>query len=75
MLFRSDKPAYYFLAVVKNNRVLIAGWIPLADGLRVGELREHDTYWVPQDRLWSMDTWVENQQILLSDEVVVRQVN
>jgi len=40
-----------------------------------GEWRENATYWVSQKDLWPMDTWVESEQILLSDEVVVRQVN
>lgn len=74
-LHPNDKDANYFLAIVKDNRVLLPGWIGKQEGLEVGQLREHDTYWVSQDELRPMDYWLDFGDIVLSDEVVVRPVN
>ena len=69
-LHPNDKDANYILAVVKDNRVLLAGWISKQKGIEVSELYKFETYWVGQDRLWSMaDAPVE---VLWSDEVVAR---
>lgn len=69
-LHPKDKPAPYILAVVKENKVLLAGWIDLDAGMRVGELRSNDTYWVSQQNLYSFGDW--NDPIFWSDSVQAR---
>jgi hypothetical protein len=53
-LHPNDKDANFILAIVKDNRVLLAGWISKQKGIEVSELSKFDTYWVSQDHLWSM---------------------
>ena len=65
-----DKPADYILCVVKENKVLLAGWIPLHEGMQVGELKSPDTYWVRQDQLHGFDVW--GTDIAWSDSVVAK---
>jgi hypothetical protein len=56
-LHPKDKPAKYILAIVKENKVLLRGWIDLAAGIEVGEMKSPDTYWVRQDQLNSFGDW------------------
>lgn len=69
-LHPNDKPADYILAIVKDNRVLLSGWIDLETGSQVGDMRSVDTWWVPQDKLFGFDCWRE--PILWSDSVVAK---
>lgn len=66
-LHPKDKPADYILCIVKQNKVLLAGWINLADGMTVGDLRSKDTYWVHQSKLRSFNEWAD--PVLWSDTV------
>lgn len=69
-LHPNDKDANFVLAIVKDNKVLLAGWISKQKGIEVSELSRFDTYWVKQDYLWSMaDAPV---QIVWSDDVKPR---
>jgi hypothetical protein len=56
-LHPKDKPAKYILAIVKENKVLLRGWIDLAAGLEIGEMKSPDTAWVRQDQLNSFGDW------------------
>ena len=67
-LHPKDKPADYLLCIVKQNKVLLAGWINYNDGLTMGELRSKDTYWVKQAYLHQFDSWED--RISWSDSVV-----
>lgn len=69
-LHPKDKPADYIFCVVKENKVLLAGWIDLATGMTVGQLRSTDTYWVSQQDLNSFADW--NDPIFWSDTVQAR---
>jgi hypothetical protein len=66
-LHPKDKPADYILCIVKQNKVMLAGWISLADGMAVGETRSPDTFWVKQAQLRSFSEWQD--PILFSDTV------
>ena len=66
-LHPKDKSADYILCIVKQNRVLLSGWIPLAAGIEIGEMKSPDTYWVKQDQLYSFADW--NDPIFWSDTV------
>ena len=69
-LHPKDKSADYILCVVKENRVLLTGWIPLYEGMAIGELKSPDTYWVKQDKLYGFDVW--DTDIAWSDSVVAK---
>jgi hypothetical protein len=65
-----DKPADYILCIVKENRVLMSGWIPLGDAISIGELRSTDTYWVKQNQLYGFENW--STPVCWSDSVVAK---
>lgn len=67
-LHPKDKNADYILAVVKDNRVLLAGWIDWETGTQVGDMKSVDTWWVPQHKLYGFDKW--RDPILWSDSVI-----
>lgn len=69
-LHPKDKPADYILCIVKENKVLLVGWIDLATGMSVGQLRSADTYWVSQQDLNSFADW--NDPIFWSETVQAR---
>jgi hypothetical protein len=69
-LHPKDKDAPYILAVVRENKVLLAGWITKEHGVAAGSLRSKDTYWVAQDDLWLFDQWPD--PVLWSESVKVR---
>jgi hypothetical protein len=58
-LHPGDKDAPYILAIVADRHVLLAGWIYLGKGLKVGENRSADTWWVRQDQLTGFEDWLE----------------
>lgn len=53
-LHPKDKEADYILCIVKQNKVLLAGFVALSEGIEVGDLRSEDTIWVPQSKLRAM---------------------
>jgi hypothetical protein len=67
LLHPKDKPANYILCIVKENKVLLAGWIPLAEGLAVGEERWENTILVNQAALYGFDVFPDG--VLFSDSV------
>ena len=69
-LHPQDKEASYILCVVKQQKVLLAGWIGKSDGVAVGDLRSKDTYWVSQDKLRGMEEL--GVTFAWSDSVVAR---
>lgn len=69
-LHPQDKDAVYILAIVRDNRVLLAGWIDWMTGCTIGEMKSPDTYWVRQDQLMGFDEWPD--PILFSDAVVAK---
>ena len=69
-LHPKDKPADYILCIVKENKVLLVGWIDLTTGMSVGQLRSADTYWVSQQDLNSFADW--NDPIFWSETVQAR---
>lgn len=69
-LHPSDKDAPYILTIVRHNKVLLAGWITKTAGIKAGQLKSNQTYWVAQQDLWSMADF--HEPIVWSDTVQAR---